>query len=496
MNDMNDPLNWSRWRKFINWTLVLSVTAAAFTGLSIQTNFWQQMTVEMDLTYEQLNNSMSANGAGCALGCVVFIPIAQKYGRRSVYIISTALMAASSWWTSRMTTLPELYLTNLLFGLAGSVNETLAQMTLADLFFIHQRGTINATYLTAVIVGSFLTPIPAGAQALHQGWRWSYYALSISLTILSVLFVVAYEETKYVPAIEGVREGEQDDLFLKADMMTKGANLARSRSVPEQQQPVPLKAYSERLAWLTTTGESLWNLFYFPFLASGLPHVAFASLQYASGVTWLVIQASILSMTFSAPPYNFTTASLGYLGLGPFIGNLLGSFYGGILGDWAVRVFSRRNGGYYEPEYRLYHLLLPCFAQAGGLVMFGATIARGMHWIYPSIGGGLFAFGLGAIGDAVFTMVLDTYEGLAGSCFIVIAFFRNVVSIGIPFAIVPWMDSQGLTNMHIVMACVSLFISLLHVPMIFRGKKLRVHYAARYSELLGKQMRHGQGGRA
>jgi hypothetical protein len=142
-----------------------------------------------------------------------------------------------------------------------------------------------------------------------------------------------------------------------------------------------------------------------------------------------------------------------------------------------------------------------------------------MHWIYPSVGGGLFAFGLGAIGDAVFTMILDTYEGvslpdstpqadinetretlthcsqLAGSCFIVIAFFRNVVSIGIPFAIVPWLNKQGLTNMHIVMACVSLLISLLHIPMILWGKRLRVRYAAWYSELLERQMKHGHGGR-
>jgi MFS family permease len=244
------------------------------------------------------------------------------------------------------------------------------------MFFIHERGTINATYLTAVMVGSFLTRIAAGAQAFYQGWRWSYYALSISLTILWVLFVVAYEETKYVPAVEGVRDGEQDDLCLKAEAITKSTNMAPSRSVLEPQQPVPLKPYRERLAWFTTTGESLWKLFYFPLFASGFPHVAFTSLQYASGVTWLVVQSSIISMVFSAPPYNFTTAGLGYLGLGPFVGNLIGSFYGGVLGDWAVRFFSRKNGGYYEPEYRLYHLLLPCFAQAGGIVMFGATVAR------------------------------------------------------------------------------------------------------------------------
>lgn len=33
-----------------------------------------------------------------------------------------------------------------------------------------------------------------------------------------------------------------------------------------------------------------------------------------------------------------------------------------------------------------------------------------MHWIYPSIGGAFFAFGLGANGDITFTLVIDTYR--------------------------------------------------------------------------------------
>jgi hypothetical protein len=32
-----------------------------------------------------------------------------------------------------------------------------------------------------------------------------------------------------------------------------------------------------------------------------------------------------------------------------------------------------------------------------------------MHWIWPSIGGALFGFGLGSIGDAVLTLVIDSY---------------------------------------------------------------------------------------
>lgn len=33
-----------------------------------------------------------------------------------------------------------------------------------------------------------------------------------------------------------------------------------------------------------------------------------------------------------------------------------------------------------------------------------------MNWIYPSIGGALFGFGLGSIGDASLTLVIDSYR--------------------------------------------------------------------------------------
>ena len=87
------------------------------------------MTVDMGLSYAQLNNAQSANLAGLAMGCIFFIPLAKKYGRRLPYVVGTAAMAAASWWSSRMTTETELYLTNLFFGLAGATNETLVQMT-------------------------------------------------------------------------------------------------------------------------------------------------------------------------------------------------------------------------------------------------------------------------------------------------------------------------------------------------------------------------------
>jgi MFS family permease len=87
------------------------------------------MVLSLHVAYTQLNQAMSVNFAGLATGCVLFIPLAKKYGRRPVYIVSTAIMLATSFWTSRLDSLAELYITNLLQGLAGATNEAIVEIT-------------------------------------------------------------------------------------------------------------------------------------------------------------------------------------------------------------------------------------------------------------------------------------------------------------------------------------------------------------------------------
>jgi MFS family permease len=99
------------------------------SSLSIQAIFWQLLVVDLHVTYTQLTRAMSVNFVGLAMGCVFFIPLARKFGRRPVYLISTALMLVTSFWSGEITTLRELYVTNLLQGLAGATNESIVQMT-------------------------------------------------------------------------------------------------------------------------------------------------------------------------------------------------------------------------------------------------------------------------------------------------------------------------------------------------------------------------------
>jgi hypothetical protein len=72
---------------------------------------------------------------------------------------------------------------------------------------------------------------------------------------------------------------------------------------------------------------------------------------------------------------------------------------------------------------------------------------------------------------------------LVGESFVGVAFMRNVFSVGILFALNPWMEAQGLQNMTIVMGCWCFTVCALYIPMIYYGKKLRVKTAGRYMRL-------------
>ena len=139
--------NWTELRKSVNFTLTLAATAVIFTAyvkpypsvehrrsrtlhrLSIQLSFWNQMVQDLPMSYEELNISSAINSVGTAVGCVLFIPLSIKYGRRSTYLGSILLMLAMAIWSALARNKWDIYFTNLFFGMAGSTNETIVQMT-------------------------------------------------------------------------------------------------------------------------------------------------------------------------------------------------------------------------------------------------------------------------------------------------------------------------------------------------------------------------------
>jgi hypothetical protein len=230
----------------------------------------------------------------------------------------------------------------------------------------------------------------AGAQATQHGWRSCYQTMGISNCILFVIFLFLYEETKYVPVLTGQAraavEEDEPPILIKEDSPDKfhsgfSANCSLSVIEPARSRHVldltiPQNPWRKRLALAAPTPEPILPHFYRPFCVLIFPAVAFAAFQYAAGLAWLTITSNVLSLTLPEPPYLFCPAQIGYTSAGPLIGNIIGTVYGGFIGDRSILYYAKRNRGYYEPEMRLYILHLPAIFMAGGLIMFGATISR------------------------------------------------------------------------------------------------------------------------
>ncbi|KAH6954249.1 major facilitator superfamily domain-containing protein [Fusarium avenaceum] len=494
-DDPNDPLNWSRTRKLMNFVPILAVSAIIFTQTSLPLVFWVLWNPEFGWSYGQLNNANALNYVGTTVGCILFIPPAVKYGRRSVYLLTTAIILAMAIWSARLQSLTELYISQLIFGLVSATNESIVEMTIADLYFVHQRGTANGLYMVMVMIGSFLSPIIAGYMAANGNWRLCYWVTAAVDGALLLYFCFFFEESKYIPHLEAQQLPSTTTVTIptvKKDSISEtqtgeAGTCHRQASITPSHQlnpNIPLLSWRQRLRLVTKTDESLLKVVKTAVvILFKFPAVMYTALTYAFCLCWISALASVISIVFTQPPYNFGTVGVGNMSLGVFIGCILGSVYGAI-SDRAILWFTRRNYGYYEPEMRLQLNHFPALCMGSGFIMFGVTASKGMHWIYPSVGSAIFGFGLGGLSDVALCVTIDSYEAITGEAFIGVAFMRNAFSIAISFALVPWLDAQGLQSMSITMGLWAIVMAFLHVPLMIWGKRLRNKTAENYKRMV------------
>ncbi|KAH7323818.1 serine/threonine kinase 16 [Rhexocercosporidium sp. MPI-PUGE-AT-0058] len=495
--DPNDPLNWSNFRKTVNFSLVLFYTLLGFAVITVQTPLWAPINEELGFSYTALNNGYATNVAALAVGCVFFVPVALKYGRRPIYLTTTLLMLLSCIWQAKMTNLADLYLSVFLSGLASAVNEALIQITvewIADLFFVHQRGTMNGIYIIIVAIGNYLGPVASGYIANSQGWAWSFWWTGILFGIANVLMLFFYEETKYIgPIMTGLRQADESDPSQHTRPNHSGAAKEKETlgvdPVPTVSHPtessvldnrnIPLKSYRERLPWFVSSPGSFASFIrhiYQPFQVMVLfPIVTFACFQYGTAIS------------FCLPPYSFGTIAIGNLNIAPFIGFLLGAVFGGPVNDWLIIRLARRNKGIYEPEMRFHLYIIPVLAVTAGLLMYGLTLAKGMHWILPAVGSGIMSFGIAAMMDINLSYLIDAHKEILGDGMVAVTFVRNAIATVIVFVLPPWLKGMGTYNMFALIGVLALASGLMFVPMMMYGKRVRIACASRYARYAQKQ---------
>jgi MFS family permease len=92
------------------------------------------MMKELGFSIKIVNNGYAAGSAALAVGAIMFIPFALKYGRRPMYVFSLIGQIAVMVWSAKIMTAGDLIGTNICSALFGALAEVIVQMTVAGMY--------------------------------------------------------------------------------------------------------------------------------------------------------------------------------------------------------------------------------------------------------------------------------------------------------------------------------------------------------------------------
>lgn len=241
--------------------------------------------------------------------------------------------------------------------------------------------------------------------------------------------------------------------------------------LPQQSFVQQLRPHSGRL-----THDSWFRVMLRPFILYAYPSILWSALVYALSVGWLIVLSESVSTIYeNRSTYNFTPLQVGLVYISPFIGGILGTAVAGKVSDLIVRFLARKNGGVYEPEFRLFMALPIAVATVIGLMGYGWSVDERDHWIVPTIFFGFISFGCSLGSTTAITFAVDSYRQYAGEALVTLNFTKNIFH-GLVWSLFfnRWLNADGSKVVFVAIGGIQLACLLTTIPMYIFGKRGRM----------------------
>ena len=213
-----------------------------------------------------------------------------------------------------------------------------------------------------------------------------------------------------------------------------------------------------------------------PFILFAYPSILWSTLIYSLSIGWLIVLSeSVATIYENRASYNFTPLQTGLVYISPFVGGILGTVVAGKVSDIIVRSMARRNGGIYEPEFRLIMAIPIAIFTTVGLMGYGWSAQEHDLWIVPTIFFGFISFGCSLGSTTAITFAVDSYRQYAGEALVTLNFSKNILH-GLVFSLFfnRWLDAEGSKDVFVAIGGIQLACLLTTIPMYIYGKRARM----------------------
>jgi MFS family permease len=323
-------------------------------------------------------------------------------------------------------------------GIGIAAYESLAVSSIGDIFFVHERGPRVAVVIFLLAAISNGISIIAGVITEHLGWHYNFHIL-VPFAALQTIAVILYcPESMYrrkaIYEIDTAGSDENLEKLAKVESAaarhverhhdaTEEADLEKTMTTATQvsvESIPPKKTYIQNLALYNGT-----------FVDDSIIKMAIASVAILLNIgatyqvlmtgiiiAWYVAVAILSGVIFASPPYLLSSASVGYMSCGPFIGGLLGATFSLIVSQPLVKSMTRRNKGVYEPEFALIPVSLGGVLSVAGLIGWGYAVHDFKSIYLVCFIWGVILFGMTVIASFATQWALDAYRQNSTELFI------------------------------------------------------------------------------
>ncbi|KAL2851341.1 major facilitator superfamily domain-containing protein [Aspergillus pseudodeflectus] len=490
-NDPHDPLNWSRMRKLVVMSIATAVSFSQGLGPLALAPMFPQLMESFDADLAAVVKFTGVCILVLGFSNFFWIPIQTTFGRRPVLIFSTLICVVSNIWRATAKSYGSYMGACVLNGFGAGPAETSQPEIIADVLFLHERGAYNTLYFTAYFGSLMVGPIIAGPMAEHVGWRHFFWFNTALLAVVLILVIFFFPETKWtrLPATEArsVETTSTPDTKASAEKPTETFEENASPSDPETQstnQPsssvvgsgTPSKSHFAlyHLPKESSTLRTLAVAFYIPWKLHLFPIIQLAAFVVSWSASVFLTLNLTQSQAFAAPPYNFSSQTIGFFNFAILVGALIGLFTNGPLSDWISMRATLKNRGVREPEMRLPSMipyLVVCIV-GNFVVAFGYEYK--WDWkIIVLIGYTCAGIQVAALPAIVSTYAVDSYKPVAGSIFVTITVNKNLWGYGFSEFITKWIEADGFVKPIMLNTGLTVLWCLCAVPFYVWGKRVR-----------------------
>ncbi|KAH8817382.1 MFS transporter [Xylogone sp. PMI_703] len=463
-NDRQDAMNFSKGRKWAIAVLQSLATFAVTFASSVYASGIGGVMQRFDVSQEVATLGLSLFVLGFALGPLIWAPLSEMYGRKSIFVISYTAYIAFSVAAACAPNITALLVLRFFASAFGSSSMTNTGGIIADMFSKAERGLATGLFATAPFLGPALGPIAGGFLGETQGWRWVLGLIAIVGGVIWIPAILALRET-YAPFI----------LQHRAKALSQ---MTGSVYVSRLDAGQPLKTLSQQLSVSLTRP---WILLFRE------PIVLLASL-------YISIIYGTLYMFFAGFPIVFRVArgwSQGTAGL-PFVGVAIGvclaTLATGVDNKRYVRlcVAAAAEGRVVGSEARLGTAMAGSIVLPVGLFLFAWTTYPSVHWIVPTIGAMFFSCGLVMVFISLMSYLIDSYVVYAASVLAANSVLRSLFGTAFPLFTTQMYEKLG--NQWASSIPAFLVLGCLPFPFLFNkyGPQIRskCKYASEAAKLL------------